>query len=125
MIACYYQTPREDILTPKKIEKYRFLNSLTIVYKTDKSLIDDMMCYLLVKKCKIPVVGYDTNEHKFWCKKYDNSICNLHMEIKVTGLAFDLTKVEILPLTGSDTIIRNFVETLDDAMQLYQTSRIL
>ena len=122
MSVCFYPTPRLDTSSPRKIERYRFLDEINLIYKIDKSVIDDVLKHILMNNCSVSVVGYNTITNKYWCKIYGKSNCNLHLEIYVKGLYFDASEIIITPLTGETKFIRNFIENMDKGLQMFQTA---
>ena len=121
MSVCFYPTPRSDIYSPRKIERYRFINEINLTYKIDKNVINDALQYILMNNCNVSVVGFNTNTNKYWCKIYGKSTCKLYLEIYVKGLYFDACELHITPLTGETNFIKKFIEDMDKGLQLFQT----
>ena len=119
MSVCFYPTPRLDTSSPRKIERYRFLDEINLIYKIDKSVIDDVLKHILMNNCSVSVVGYNTATNKYWCKIYGKSNCNLHLEIYVKGLYFDACELYITPLIGEAKFIDKFINTLDKNLYTY------
>lgn len=125
MQACFYSTPRSDIFSSRKVERFRFLDEINLMYKIDKTVIDDVLKHILMNNCNVSVVGYNINTDKYWCKIYKNRTCELDLEIYVKGLYFDASELNITLLTGETKVIKKFIESLDKGLQLFQTSSFI
>lgn len=125
MSVCFYPTSRLDTSSPRKIERYRFINEIKLIYKIDKSVIDDTIKYILMHNCCSSVVGYNTITNKYWCKIYGKSNCDLHLEIYIKGLCFDSCELQITPLIGETKFISEFIKNIDQGLQMFQTQSII
>ena len=56
---------------------------------------------------------------------YDTDYCKLHIEIEIFKYNDVKSFVNIIPLTGSDTLINEFVSNFKESLQLYTTSSFI
>ena len=66
---------------------HKYMNNIYKTYYLGKSQIDKIINFILNEFCNMMVIGYDKD--KYWCKKYNNSLCCLHLEIIVISIGFD------------------------------------
>ncbi len=119
MSVCFYPTPRLDTSSPRKIERYQFLDEINLFYRIDKSIIHDLLQHILKKYCDVSVFGYNINTNKYWCKIYGKTTCELYVEIYVKGLYFDACELYITPLIGEAKFINKFIDTLNKNLYTY------
>ncbi len=100
-------------------------NEINLTYYLNKCELDTIIQHILVDFCNISVLGYDKYEDKYWCKKYNNSSCVLHMKIQINFSSLDCSRISILPITGNKDDINMFVYDFNDSIQMYKTSNFI
>lgn len=124
MTACFYPT-KEDNISPKKDFKFRFIEQINLIYYIDKKKLDDVIRYILKDYCGISMVGYYKRNDIYWCKKYDNSLCDLHVEIQIIKKSQGHSIVKISTFVGNDIDINSFVSNLHKKLQIYQATNFI
>lgn len=125
MSACFYPINFEDKSYLKKINKFRFMNYISLLYNIDSEKIIEIIRHILSKYCDISVIGYDKKYQKIWCKKYNKSICDLHIEIEIIYKDYELSQIKIIPLIGNDLNIKRFVSIISQFLKIYQKHNLL
>jgi hypothetical protein len=124
MLVCYYPV-KNGLNTNNKNFKFRIINQVDLSYNIDKSLFDSIIEYILVDCCSSAVLGYDKYFDKYWCKKYENSTCYLHIEIKIKFKGYKNTEINLIPLIGKNEDINLFVNDFHESIDIYQTSSFI
>jgi hypothetical protein len=112
MTACYYPN---GVLS-KPLERFRFLNTIKLNYGVNNVKLDDLITTILMVHCKMNIMGYNTITQKYWGKKYNGTICELHIELQINNQG---DHIWINPLIGSDLHIKKMVAQLKQAIELY------
>jgi hypothetical protein len=89
MTACYYPN---GVLS-KPLERFRFLNTIKLNYGVNNVKLDDLITTILMVHCKMNIMGYNTITQKYWGKKYNGTICELHIELQINNCEQKVTKV--------------------------------
>lgn len=126
MSVCYYKRYTNN-LSIRSIENYRYIDLKLTRFNFDINInkLSDIIYKILSDYCKSKVIGYDKDTHKYWCKIYDKDYCTLHIEIEMFKYNDVKSFVNIIPLTGSDTIINEFTSNFKETIQLYKTSSFI
>jgi hypothetical protein len=119
MSVCYYQAKRSNSYSPK-CEKYRYINTTKIIYSIKKSFVNDLIFHVLIKYCKVSVLGYSADKDKYWAKKNTSTECSLHIEIEITADNFENSLVTFTPLIGTNIEIQNFISKFSDSLNVYK-----
>ncbi len=121
MFACYYPVKIKELPHVKSFDKFRFVNIVNLSYCVDKFKMNDIIKSILIDFCKVSVIGYDNSKEKYWCKKFTDSTCELHLELEIYGKGFNISEIKIIPLIGNDNNIEKFIKTLNESIKNYQT----
>jgi hypothetical protein len=108
--------------TPKVQER---INEANLTYSLHKSEIDKIIQHILIDLCDIDVLGYDKNDDKYWCKKYNNSACIMHLELTVLLNKYDYSDIKISTLIGENNDVSSFISNFDESVQMYKTSNFI
>jgi hypothetical protein len=124
MTACFYPIRIENI-TPKKNDKYRFIDYINLIYYINKTKLDDIIRYILYDYCGVSVLGYYKSRHVYWCKKNSKYSCDLHLEISIIKKDDNYSQIKISALVGNDLEIVSFIKKLHESLQLYETTNFI
>ena len=119
MSVCYYQAKRGNSYSPK-CEKFRYMNTINFTFSIKKDLINDVIFQILIKNCKVSVLGYSIDKDKYWAKKNTSSECKLHIEITITSVDLHDSYIQFTPLIGKDIEIKNFITKFNESLSLYK-----
>lgn len=122
MSVCYYQKENSELISPRSLERYRFINIEFICFNINKVKLTYVLNKILTEFCDASVIGYKCYNERFWCKTYEDKFCRLHIELEICSQGFDFCEVKIIPLIGTDKLIKNFVSNLTESIELYTTS---
>lgn len=125
MSVCLYQSSNKFKPSKRSPERFRIINNISLTYYLDKSEFDKIMQHIFIDFCDITVLGYDKYNDKYWCKKYNNSRCILHLEIKVISKGYEYSDIKIMPLIGEEDVINLFVMDFNESVQMYKTSNFI
>jgi len=106
------------------MDKFRFIENILIKNLIDKYKLDNIINHILCE-CKFTVIGYEKFQDKYWCKRINNSKCELHFEIQVLNIDSSSSAVKIMPLVGTNDGIQNFINDFREYIQLYQSSNFV
>lgn len=123
MAVCFY--PRNKQFSLRGPERFRVIDDINLTYYMNKSELDKIMQHILSEFCNTSVIGYNKYQDKFWCKRYDKSICTLHIEIFVNLKGFEYSEIKLTPLIGTTDDINMFVYDFNDSIQMYRTSNFI
>lgn len=123
-MACFYPSHYDNFGSRKRIEKFRFKESINLHYLVEKNIIDMVLRNILINECNMTIVGYCKNESKYWCKKYVGKTCDLHFEIKLSYIDLKSVIFLVTPLMGSDNNIEQFIYKINISMLLYGSSAL-
>lgn len=104
--------------------RIRITNEIRLNFGLNKYNIDKFMLRILSDFCHSSVIGYDKNCNKYWCRKYKKSICDFHLEIKIIMIE-NTTEIIIKPIICYNDDIKNFIEDLNDGIDLINTSNFV
>jgi hypothetical protein len=121
MTAYFYQFKRSREPRSMKIDRFRFMDDILLHSYIEKHELDSIFDRILVK-CHFSVIGYDKFHDKYWCKRLNNTTCELHFDIKIMEIDNNSTLVKILPLIGTNNDIKIFVKDLKENLQLYRAT---
>ncbi len=124
-MTTFYYPIKNDNISSKKDEKYRFIEHINLIYYIEKSKIDELIRYIFTNYCGVSVFGYYKNSDVYWCKKNSKYSCDLHVEIQIIKKSKEYSHIKIIPLVGNDENIRYFVTNLHNSLQLYQRSNFI
>lgn len=124
MSACFYPIKRFQDSKSIKIERFRFVKDVLIKNLLSKTDVDNILKKILLE-FNFTVIGYESFEDKYWCKKLGKSKCDLHFEIQVIHIDYEKSVIKIIPLVGTNNEIQKFVNEFKDYLQLYQTSSFM
>jgi hypothetical protein len=96
-----------------------------MIYNIDKSLFDSIIEYILIDCCAASVLGYDRYLDKYWCKKMNNKICYLYVEIKINYKSYKNTEINIIPLIGKNEDINLFINDFHESIDIYHCSSFI
>jgi hypothetical protein len=119
MSVCYYQAKRSNCYS-LKCEKFRYMNTINLIFSIKKDIINDVIFQILIKNCKVSVLGYSIDKDKYWAKKNSSSECKLHIEITITSVNFEDSIVQFTPLIGTNNEIQNFITKFNESLILYK-----
>ena len=124
MAACFYRI-KIDSISPKKDDKFRFMDYINLIYYINKTKIDDIIMYIIKYCCSVSVMGYYNYNDVYWCKKNSKYSCDLHIEIKIIKKSDEYSQIKLTALVGNDAEIISFVKKLHERLQLYQTTNFI
>lgn len=119
MSVCFYPSTMEQKYS--KFEKFRFIDNILIRNFVSKSKLEGILNKILIE-CEFSVIGYERSQDKYWCKKINNKICELHFEIQIFYNDYNSSIVKIMPLMGTTRNIKSFVDDLSEHIYLYESS---
>ena len=125
MSVCYYPVQYKSKFSIYKLERFRIINEIILTFCLENSILDRIMKKILTEFCGSTVVGYNKYFDKYWCKKMNNGICNLHIELIINFKGYDYTQIKIVPLVGTNEDIKKFIFDFHEAIQLYKTSNFI
>lgn len=125
MSVCYYQLDKNDNLSPRKMESYRFIDVKIMAFYINNKKITDIIKSILSDFCNATVIGYEKRTNKYWCKIYEKKFCTLHIELEILSKSSKITFVKFIPLIGTDILIENFMSNFQESIQLYTTSSFI
>lgn len=125
MSICFYQKENSQIISPRNVERYRFINIKTLYFYINKEKLTYIMDKILSEFCDITVIGYKRLHDTYWCKSYDSKFCQLHIEVEIINKDLDFCEVKIIPLIGTDKLIDNFISNFKESIELYTTSSFI
>ena len=123
MSICFY--PRNKEFTLRDPTAFRFVNEIILNYSLSKTILDRIIKKILIEFCDTPFIGYDNCQDKFWCKRYSNTICSLHIDISIVFKSSHCSEIKIQPLIGTNQDINIFVYELNDTIKMYKTSNFI
>ena len=124
MSVCYYES-NTAILSKRVGEKYRFIDIKVIAFYINSNKLVDIIKGILSDFCDATVIGYEKRTNKYWCKKYNNNYCTLHIELEIFNKNNIISLVKFIPLIGTDILIETFMSNFIESIQLYTTSSFI
>lgn len=121
MSACIYPT---NSVSNSALERNQ-VNEIHLNYRLSKSEFDAIIQRILIDFCNMTVFGYDKQADTYWCKKYNNSSCVLHLTIQIHFTSLGHSKISILPIIGNKDDIDMFVYDFNDSVIMYKTSNFI
>ncbi len=104
---------------------FQNVDKIKITYYICKSEFDKIIQNVCIDFCDMTIFGYDNYHDKYWCKKYNKSICVLNVEIKVLSKGGDVSDIIIEPKIGDMYNIHLFVHAFNESIQMYNTSNFI
>ena len=123
MSICFY--PRNKQFSPRGPERFRIVNNIILTYYLSKFELDRITQHILSEFCNISVIGYNKYQDKFWCKRYNKTMCTLHMELVVIIKDDNCSEIRLTPLIGTLDDINMFISDFNDAIKMYKTSNFI
>jgi hypothetical protein len=106
----------------KPKENVNHIKPIKLDYNIDIKIIDTIIRNLLLDCCNITVFGYDNYNYKYWCKKFNNNICELYLELEINCKKDDELEIILTPLVCSEKDINFVKQKLNECIILYKTS---
>lgn len=121
MSVCYYQMSTNGFSE----ERFRYIDVKLITFYININKLLNIIKGILSDFCNVNVFGYNKETNKYWCKIYDKKFCVLHIELEIIKKCNKTSYVKIIPLIGTDYLIKNFVSNFAEAIHLYTTSSFI
>ena len=112
----------ENSVSKRRIKKFRCVNIKLIEFNINTIKLTKIMNSILTDFCEATVIGYEKRKNKYWCKKYDDKECSLHIELEIIYESIEYSTVKFVPVIGTENIIENFVSNFVESIELYRTS---
>jgi len=130
MSICYFPRPQSEsiknrVLNKKQLQLCRFNNVLNLKYDLTYSIMNLIIRYILINFCGVSVLSFDKSTGKYYCKKYNKSICLLSLEIELVEHMDGSSELKIVPLLTNNLNIKKFVYDFNEAIVLYKTSNFI
>ena len=125
MSVCYYKRLTDHSI--RSIDNFRYIDLKLMRFNVNINVnkLSNIVYKILSDYCKEKVIGYDKKTNIYWYKMYDTDYCKLHLEIEIFKYNDVKSFVNIIPLTGSDALINEFVSNFKESLQLYTTSSFI
>ncbi len=88
-------------------------STICLQVNIDRYEINNIIQYVLIDLCNINVLGYDKFKDHFWCKKYDNSECILHIELNINIKGYICIEPKVFSQRELNIFIYDFIESID------------
>lgn len=125
MSVCYYQVNENKNLSPRSMERYRYIDIKFMAFYINFNKLTDIIKGILSDFCNANVIGYNKITNKYWCKMYEKRNCTLYLELEILKHNNELSFINIIPLIGTDILIEEFVSNFKESIQLYTTSSFI
>ena len=125
MAAQLYPIKTSTMFEKKESDKYFYMENITLKYQIKKEKLDKIISNILVDFCGASVIGYDKIHDKYFCKICKNNNCELHIEIKLYEVQNEISQISLIPYIGNKNNIKSFIFNLDEALDLYKSSKFI
>jgi hypothetical protein len=112
----------DNKMSKRKLKKFKCIDIKIFEFNINMMKLTKIMNNILTDFCEASVIGYEKKTNKFWCKKYDDKNCSLHMELEISYQELDITIVKFIPVIGRENQIENFVSNFTESIELYRSS---
>ena len=104
---------------------YKNTKNTNLKFNLNKLIIDRIIKLILTDFCNIAVLGYDTHENKYWCKKYNTNYCILYLKLSVYDKGVNYSEIVIEPIMYSKSELDIFITDFSASIHMYKTSNFI
>ena len=97
----------------------RDLSEQKILINLNKSMVYDIIYYLLITYFNLNIVGYNKNMNEFYGKKIKKGFCVLQLNFKIIESTNTNTTITITPVIGTCQDIDKFIEIFNKKIYTY------
>lgn len=119
-----FSTNNQNLYSHKCLE-YKNTKQINIKCNLNKLIIDKIIKLILIDFCNITVMGYNTFENKYWCKKYNKNYCILYLNLKIYDTDVNCCEIIIEPIIYSPSEVDIFIKDFNISIHMYKTSNFI